>query len=158
MFLGFANFYRRFIKGFNRIAATLTSMLRTSGSIEPSTRLGKGIVGAGTDSRDRRDGNKLDGSELDGDKVDGGEFEVDEVGKKVQKTSKSKNLSKSNKAVEPLDFLTPGAKPAFTKLRQAFLKASILHHFNPERHFRIETDVSGYAIGRILSQLTLEGR
>ena len=35
-----------------------------------------------------------------------------------------------------------------------FLKAPILHHFNPERHIRIETDVSGYAIDRVLSQLT----
>ncbi len=30
VFLGFANFYRRFIKNFNRIAAPLTSMLRTT--------------------------------------------------------------------------------------------------------------------------------
>ena len=67
--------------------------------------------------------------------------------------SKSKNLSKSQKTVGS-DFLTPGAKLAFTELRQAFLKAPILHHFDPERHIRIETDASGYAIGGVLSQLT----
>ena len=39
-------------------------------------------------------------------------------------------------------------------MRQAFFKALILHHFDPERHIRIETDVSGYAIGGVLSQLT----
>ena len=39
-------------------------------------------------------------------------------------------------------------------MRQAFLKAPILHHFDPERHIRIETDASGYAIGGVLSQLT----
>lgn len=30
VFLGFANFYRRFIQGFSKIAAPLTSMLKTT--------------------------------------------------------------------------------------------------------------------------------
>ena len=54
------------------------------------------------------------------------------------------------------DFLTPGAKLASIKLRQAFLKAPILHHFDSDRHIRIEIDVSGYAISGFLSQLTLD--
>ena len=84
----------------------------------------------------------MDDVEVDGDKV-----EVDEVGKKARKTSKSQKTVGS-------DFLTPRAKLAFTELRQAFLKAPILHHFDPERHIRIEMDASGYAIGGVLSQLT----
>ena len=55
-----------------------------------------------------------------------------------------------------LAFLTPRAGLAFTKLRQAFFKTSILHHFNPERHIRIETNVSSYAIGGVLNQQTLD--
>ena len=55
-----------------------------------------------------------------------------------------------------LDFFTPAAKLAFTKLRQAFLKASIFHHFDPECHIWIETDTLSYAIGEIFSQLTLD--
>ena len=39
-------------------------------------------------------------------------------------------------------------------MRQAFTKAPILQHFDPECHIRIETDASGYAIGGVLSQLT----
>ncbi len=35
-----------------------------------------------------------------------------------------------------------------------FVETSILNHFDPERHIQIETDVSGYAIGEIPSQLT----
>ena len=112
-----------------------------------------GIVEIGGDSRAGHDGNKLDRSEIDGVEVDGSEVEVDEVRKKVQKTSKSKNSSKSKKTIGSLNFLTPRAKLAFTKLRQAFLKAPILHHFNPECHIQIETDVSGYSINRVLSQL-----
>ena len=51
-------------------------------------------------------------------------------------------------------FLTSGAREAFNQLRQAFIKAPILRHFDPECHIRIETDASGYAIGGVLSQLT----
>ena len=54
---------------------------------------------------------------------------------------KFKNFSKSKKMVGSLDFFIPGAKLAFTKWRQAFFKALILHHFNPECHIWIETDV-----------------
>ena len=130
-------------------------MLKTSRSIEFKTRPDEGGVRVGG-SRAGRGGSKLDGSELRDDEVDGGEVEVDEVGKKGRETSKSKNSSKSKKAVGPSDFLTPGAKLAFTKLRQAFFKASILHHFNSERHIRIEMDALGYAIGGVLSQQTLD--
>ena len=128
-------------------------MLKTSGSTESKTRTGKGRVGVGG-SKPGREGSKLNRSKLHGNEVDGGEVEDDEVREKVWKRSKSKNLSKSKKTVRSLDFLTPGAKLAFTKLRQAFFKASILHYFDPERHIRIETDASGYAIGGVLSQLT----
>ncbi len=63
--------------------------------------------------------------------------------------SQAKNLSSQSGS-----FLTSEAKKAFTELRQAFVEAPILNHFDPERHIRIETDVSGYAISGILSQLT----
>ena len=53
-------------------------------------------------------------------------------------------------------YLTPNAKRVFTQLRQAFTKAPILQNFDPEYHIQIETDVSGYAISEVLSQLTLD--
>ena len=53
-----------------------------------------------------------------------------------------------------LGFLTSGARRVFAKLRQAFIKAPILHHFDPEHHIRVETDVSGYIIGGVFNQLT----
>ena len=52
------------------------------------------------------------------------------------------------------DFFTSGARLAFIKLRQAFVNAPILHHFDPERHIRVKIDVLGYAISGVLSQLT----
>ena len=63
------------------------------------TRLGEGVVGVDGNSRARRAGNKLDGSKLDGGEVDDGKVEDDEFKKKVQKTSKFKNLSESKKTV-----------------------------------------------------------
>ena len=129
------------------MAALLTSMLKTSGSIESLLWLEKDKVGVGGNSRAGCDGSEREGSELDGSEVDNGEVGDNEVEKKVQ------NLFKSKKTVQ-LDFLTLGAKLAFAELRQAFVKAPILHYFDPERHIRIETDVSGYAIGGVLSQLT----
>ena len=150
VFLKFANFYQRFIQGFSWIATPLISMLKTSGNTEFKTQPGEGGVGV-AGSKAEHEGSKLDRSKFHGNEVDGGEVEDNEVGEKVQKRSKFKNLYKSTS-----DFLIPGARLAFTKLRQAFLKALILHHFDPERHIRIETDASGYAIGRVLSQLTLD--
>ena len=123
--------------------------MKTLGSTEFLPRPEKGKVGVSGDSKAGCDGSELDRSELDESEVDGGEVGDDKVEKKVQ------NLSKSKKTVQ-LDFLTPGAKLAFAELRQAFVKALILHHFDMEHHIRIETDASGYAINGVLSQLTLD--
>ena len=139
---------------FSRIAALLTSICKTSKSIESATQPKKGIVGVGSDCKAEHDRNKLDESQLDDNEVDGNEFEDDKIGKKVQKTSKSKNLSKSKKTVRSSDFLIFRAKLAFTKLKQVFFKAPILYYFDLERHIWIKMDILGYAIVRILSQLT----
>ena len=93
-------------------------MMKTSGSTGFSTPFGKGKVGVSGDIRARHDKSELDRSE-----VDGGEVGDNEVGKKVQNLSKSKKMVRS-------DFHIPRAKLAFAELRQAFVKASILHHFD----------------------------
>ena len=79
--------------------------------------------------------------------VDGGDCD-DETVERLPLTSKNSN--------EATGYLTPGAKQAFTQLTQAFTKAPILWHFDSECHILIETDASSYAIGRFLSQLTLD--
>ena len=135
-------------------------MLKTSST--KSARPRKGIVRVSGDSRARRDGSKIVDEvddEVDNKIVDEIDDKVDdEVGKKGWNLSKSKNPSKSknssmSKKIE-LSFLTSGARMAFTKLRQTFIKAPIFHHFDLKCHIRIETDASGYAIGGVFSQLT----
>ena len=51
VFLSFANFYWQFIQGFNRIAAPLTSMLKTAAPLKKSTskKVGDGKSGDGID-------------------------------------------------------------------------------------------------------------
>ena len=148
VFLEFANFYKRFIQEFSQITAPLTSMLKT-----PSTRSAKprkGGIRVGGDNRAGRDGSEIDRSGIDHVEFDSGKVRDDEIEKKGQKTSKSKNLSKSKKTIE-LDFLIFGDRLAFTELRQAFVKAPIFHHFDPKRYIQIGTDTLGYVISEVLN-------
>ena len=73
-----------------------------------------------------------------------------------------RNLSRKSmhmpniKATGEPNFLTPNAKKAFNHLRLAFIEAPILQHFDLESHIQIKTNISGYAIGGVLSQLNLD--
>ena len=118
VFIGFANFYQRFIQEFSKIATPLTSILKTSSAanIQPQ----KSTV--------------VDDEAIAGSNISN------------KKSFKSKNPA----------FLTVNAGQAFTQLRQAFTKALILQHFDPECHIWIQTDASSYAIIGVLSQLTTD--
>ena len=167
VFLGFANFYQRFIQGFSRIAAPFTLMLKTTGSlVKPASSRNNGSRSASSrndNSRPAFGGNDSD-SKING--VGVGENGV-EYAKKSEKTSKSRKLSKSGKSKgektsksqnsaksgkrlsksgnstnsdateERPKFLTPDARIVFNRLRLAFTKAPILGHFDPECHIRI---------------------
>ncbi len=78
---------------------------------------------------------------------------------KGQKTAKSKKwicaikaqASRAKNFGQSGSFLITDTMMACTKLRQAFVEAPILNHFDPERYIQIETDASSYTIGGILS-------
>ena len=126
VFIGIANFYRHFIKGFSRIAVSLTAMLKTTGSsIASASRVDDNKVVSGVGAIGRLDASR--------------------------KSAKSKSQTKIGYNLEESKFLTSKAKKAFNRLRQAFTKAPILWYFDLEYHIRIETDVLGYAIRRVLS-------
>ncbi len=92
------------------------------------------------------------------------EKEPEQKSRKGQKIIKSKKCIRTKKAEasRPKNlgqsglFLITDTKRVFIKMRQAFVKALILNHFNPEHQIRIETDASGYAICGILNQLTFD--
>ena len=169
VFLGFANFYRRFIQGFSRIAASLTSMLKTTGSLDetaPSRNDGsRSVSNRNNNSRPAFGRNDGDG-EVDGFRVGGNGVEhAKKSGKlKSEKTSKSRNLAKSGEkssksgnstnfdaTEDGPKFLTPDARTAFNHLWLAFTEAPILRHFDPKCHIWIETNALGYAIVGVLS-------
>ena len=52
------------------------------------------------------------------------------------KASKAKNISRQSRI-----FFILRNKKAFIKLKQAFVKAPILNHFDPKHYIQIETDV-----------------
>ena len=132
VFLGFANFYRQFIQGFSKIAAPLTSMLKTTMSSQ--VLVADEVLAA---------------DEVDG--VEGGDESIEKCGKlsktgklsksqksKSEKTSKSQNSAKSGKkssksgnstnfdaTEDGPKFLTSDAKTAFNRLRLAFTEAPI---------------------------------
>ena len=107
VFIGFANFYWQFIRGFNRIAVPLTSMLKTTRS---------------SDSPPEDD---------DNEDVGGGGDKNLSKSKKRSKNAKSGNQTHIGAMEEP-KFLTSKAKEAFNLLQQAFTKAPILQYFDPE--------------------------
>ena len=84
----------------------------------------------------------------------GGASGAGESNKNLSITKKLKKKWKANSI--GADFLTSDAKEIFIHLRKAFTKAPILRHFDSECHIRIEIDASGYAIGGVLSQMTLD--
>ena len=131
MFLRFANFCRQFIRTFSKITAPLLLILKTIALSIPArptcTRANKNKFG--TD----------DSCSINSCKID----------------NQIANLSSSLKKIHSrTDFFTPKASLAFTQLKNTFIKALILHHFDSKRHIQIETNASSYTIGGLLNQLT----
>ena len=75
-------------------------------------------------------------------------------GEKSRKLSKSRNSPNFDVTKAGPNFLTPATRIAFNYLWLVFTKAPIFQHFDLECYIWIETNVSSYAIGGVLSQLT----
>ena len=104
-FLSLCNFYRRFIKSFNKLTLFLTSMLKKS------TKLHKRDV------------------------------------KRKRTLSRNRNRKRLSN-----DFLTSEAYEIFKHLKETFLKAFILQHFDSTKSIRVKIDVSNKTIDEIFCQ------
>ena len=126
-------------------------MLRTSNPIGSSTIL-QSINTADEDEIDESDGN--------GTNLSNPSASTRSTGAGYLTSGSAKrgggNTKKGVKATRDSNYLIPAAQKAFNHLRNAFTQAPIFQYFDLEQHIRIETDVSGYAIGGVLSQLTLD--
>ena len=76
---------------------------------------------------------------------------------KSSKNNKSKNLTYilNIRATKKLTFLIFNAKKVFNYLKQLFIKALIFRRFDLKSYVKIETDISGYAMNKVLTQLNL---
>ena len=142
MFLGLTNFYKRFIRNFNSIAAPLTMMLQTTNKEALSTQA--------IENKRNQDASASASSIGDRD-----------INKDIKNLSSMVKLVKSKKPIFAnansfeTDFLITGAKKAFIHLQKNFTKAPILRHFDPEYYIRIETNALRYTIGEVLNQMIL---
>lgn len=73
---------------------------------------------------------------------------------KLKKSDLVKAQKSAKRNSSETDFLIFKTKKAFIYLKKAFIKVLIIYHFDPERHIRIEIDLSGYTIYVVLNQIT----
>lgn len=130
MFLRFANFYYRFIQGFNKITVIFILIVKTFKSLD---RLALIFIKINV--------NKVGNSGLE------------------LKSKKKTNLTKSQILAAKLKnyinnktrFLTFKVRIIFIQLKQIFIKAPILQYFNLKYYIWIETNASSYTINRVLN-------
>ena len=163
IFLGFANFYGRFIQSFSKIARPLILMLRTSLTFIVLQLL-IDAVGKNEAYRDESISNEINSSNLsafkmftevnyltsEGAKKDGGNPNSDGNSNSGDNFNNSGNHTKNDiKAAKSSDYLTSDIKKAFNFLWYTFTQAPIFQHLDLKRHIWIKTNMSSYAIGRI---------
>ena len=127
--------------------------MKTSGSIESIIKLEKDKVKIGGNGRVERDSKyEFGDGEFVSNEVDGSIIKNNKVAeeKNYQKTSKFKKLVRSS------DFFISRTRLAFIKLKQIFVKTSILYYFDPKSYNWIKIDILSSIIGRVFSQLTLD--
>ena len=150
VFLSFANFYQRFIQSFNRIAALLILMLKSTRSPnEPALNKNNGSKSAFSRNDNSKPASRRNNGDGEVNRFSISRNSVEHAKKsrrlsksgksKSEKISKSQNLAKSEKKLSisgnstnfdttktGSNFLTSDTKTTFNCLWLAFTKASIL--------------------------------
>ena len=156
VFLGFDNFYLRFIQDFSKIARSLALILIITSLTGLSIILQLLINAADGDEvgRGESGGNKTNLLNPSASKRSIGADYLTSKGAKNDGNNRKKsgsNITKGVKAVRDSDYLTPNTKKVFNHLRHIFIQALIFQYFDPECHIWIQTNASGYAIDRVLN-------
>ena len=118
MFISFVSFYWRLIQGFSRIAASLTSRVKTTKSFE---KLALRAFRANNNKVVKGGGGRANETIVDLSKPKNNKFE---------KLTRVLNIRAIGKPI----FLTSNAKKTFNYLKQVFIKAPILQYFNFQCH------------------------
>ena len=144
VFLGFANFYKRFIKNFNRIAASLISVFWTIDN-STSNEFQSTLTNASRNNQDRPGG--ISSKNVDRD--------IKNL-LSVVKSTKSKKPNFVKASFAKMEFLIFEAKKAFIYLRKVFTKALILEYFDLKYYIYIKINILEYTINKFLNQMTLD--
>lgn len=111
-----------------------------------------GIVDSGTDSISIIAGVGIVGSDKKIENLSKAKIIQKLTKSKKSDSAKAKKLNPTNRAFKT-GFSIPKAQKSFNNRQKLFTKVPIFHYFKPEHHIHIKTDTSGYAIGKVLSQL-----
>ncbi len=143
VFLGFVNFYRRFIKGYSHIMRPLTDLLQkgdpsvgTPAARRSSSRGHREYRKPSACRRQASIGSQT--SELLIDMPGGTAM----LGMHGMSQSTSNGNRKGARQPERAWYWNLSCEKAFKWLKQAFTCMDILAHFNPDKHIRVETDTS----------------
>ena len=132
MFIGFANFYQRFIQYFSKIAILLFSLLKTTGLLNLISKTFR-----------------VDNNDI----IDNGINKTNETIMNLSKNNKSRNLTHmpNIRITKKPIFLTTNTKKAFNHLQLLFIKALILWYFDLKSYIWIVTNTLGYTIDEVLN-------
>lgn len=129
IFLGFINFYGRFIQYFRKKAALFTLMLKTNLTIQLTT-------------------SKLSSNIINKTRVDSRSGDQDKRKSLFIFSALSKSLIKA-------DYFTFNSKKFLNLLLNVLIQIPIFYYFDLKCHNHIKTNISCFAIRKNFSQLTL---
>ena len=145
VFLGFVNFYRRFIKGYLHITHPLTELLKTSNK-EEENKDGQNQPARQILPQGAREVKGTNRTGLSIEKLEGKGMVFQTA--HIERTQKYKY----KQTAKGLPFMwTDTAEKVFGWIKKSFSGAGILAHFYPYKRIRLETNASKFAIVAILS-------
>lgn len=137
-------FYQCLIKSFSKIAAQLTSILKTTRSFNKlPLKTFKAYKNKIVKDKERKT-NKII-------------VDLSKCKKLKNKNLKNLTFIPNIKSIGKPKFLIFDNKKVFNCLKQAFIKTLILQYFDPECFIQIEINKLGYIIKKMLGQLSTNG-
>ena len=146
VFLNFVNFFWRFIKNYSWIAALLLNLLKTERNKKKTE-----IISASQSSQQKPPQMKEQKSSKTSSDYSAHSSQVEEESQAVCSSQVSEELQQKNVVIISFS-LSEVALKVFKALKKIFTSASLLHYFDENKLMRVETDISEFAIDRILTQ------
>ena len=138
--------FQRFIKNYSQIAALLLNLLKTERNKKKTE-----IILAPQSSQKKPPQMKEQKSSRTSSDYSAYSLQVEEESQAVHSSQVSEELQQENVVLISFS-LSEVTLKAFKALKKIFTSASLLHYFDENKLMRVETDISEFAIDRILMQ------